>query len=275
MDIWIIQDGEKIGPIHDFEVRRKIENGELSSTTPAWHEGIDAWKPLVEIDLFSREFDKPPEPAEPESKPTAPPVSAASPDQAHLIRRFWARWLDLTLFAGIWWLAIWASGRDIETIFNQPWIILFHYIPWFAIEAFLLHRFGTTAGKSLLGIRVVNDDGSYLSLTAATIRSARVFIMGVGFGWLPLALICQIFAWFTTKRLGRPLWDHTGGHRLIVTPLESMKIVTYVLVFFTSIVLQMIVLFPYVVEKTAERNPEFRKQWEQFQDDMRQAKKPK
>lgn len=275
MDIWIIQNSEKTGPIHDFEVRRKIENGELLASTPAWHEGLDAWKPLVEIDLFSREFDKPPEPAEPESTPAASPAPPASPDQARLVRRFWARWFDLTLFAGIWWVAIWVSGRDIDTIFNQPWIILFHYIPWFAIETFLLHRFGTTAGKSLLGIRVVNDDGSYLSLAAATLRSARVFIMGVGFGWLPLALICQIFAWFTTKRLGRPLWDHAGGHRLIVTSLEPMKVITYVVVFFTAILLQIIVLFPYVVEKTAEQNPEFRKQWEQFQEEMRQAKKPK
>lgn len=272
MDIWIIQDGEKIGPIHDFEVRRKIENGELSATTPAWHEGIDAWKPLVEIDLFSREFDKPPEPAEPESLPAAPP---ALPDQAHLVRRFWARWLDLTLFAAVWWIAIWASGRDIGTILNQPWIILFHYIPWFVLETFLLHRFGTTAGKSLLGIRVVNDDGSHLSLTAAALRSARVFIMGVGFGWVPLALVCHIFAWFTAKRLGRPLWDHAGGHRLIVTPLVPMRIATYMIVLFTAIVLQIVVLFPYLLEKTAEQNPEFRKQWEQFQEEMRQAKMPK
>lgn len=272
MDIWIIQDGEKIGPIHDFEVRRKIENGELSATTPAWHEGIDAWKPLVEIDLFSREFDKPPEATESESTPTAPP---ASPDQAHLVRRLWARWLDLTLFSAVLWVGMSASGRDIGMILDHPWILLFSYIPWFAIETFLLHRFGTTFGKILLGIKVVNDDGSLLSLAAATLRSARVFIMGIGFGWLPLALICQMFAWFTTKRLGRPLWDHAGGHRLIVTPLVPMKVVTYVFVFFTSILLQIIVLFPHVVKKTAEQNPEFRKQWEQFQEEMRQAKKLK
>ncbi len=272
MDIWIIQNGEKIGPIHDFEVRRKIENGELLATTPAWHEGIDAWKPLVEIDLFSREFDKPLEPTESKSQPSSPPLL---PDQAYLVRRFWARWLDLTIFASVWWVIMWTSGRDIGAILNQPWIILFHYIPWFAIETFLLHRFGTTAGKGLLGIRVVNDDGTHLSLTAATLRSARVFIMGIGFGWLPLALVCHIFAWFTTKRLSRPLWDHAGGHRLIVTPLESIKVVTYVITLFTAFLLQTIVLLPYVIEKTAQENPEFRKQWEEFQEAIRQAKKPK
>lgn len=272
MDIWIIQNGEKIGPVHDYEVRRKIENGELPASTPAWHEGIDAWKPLVEIDLFSREFDKSPEPVLPKSQSTTPPLL---PDQAHLVRRFWARWLDLTFFAAVWWIAMWAFGRDIGMILNQPWILLFHYIPWFALETFFLHRFGTTVGKSLLGIKVVNDDGSHLSLAAASLRSARVFIMGVGFGWIPLALICHIFAWFTAKRLGRPLWDHASGHRLIVTSLEPVKIITYVIVLFTAILLQGIVLFPYMLEKAAQDSPEFRKQWEQIQEEMRQAKMPK
>ncbi len=59
MDIWIIQNGEKIGPIHDFDVRKMIENGELPAATPAWHEGLTAWKPLVEISLFERELTGP------------------------------------------------------------------------------------------------------------------------------------------------------------------------------------------------------------------------
>ena len=105
MDIWIIRDGEKIGPIHDFEVRRQIANGTLPATTPAWHEGLPAWKPLVEIDLFTREFELPstPEPSplasddSSETNFTPPPL----PAQTHYGRRFWARWLDLTLYSGV------------------------------------------------------------------------------------------------------------------------------------------------------------------------------
>ena len=59
MDIWIIRNGEKTGPFRDFEIRHKIEDGELSPTTPAWHDGLPAWQPLGEIDLFRREFDLP------------------------------------------------------------------------------------------------------------------------------------------------------------------------------------------------------------------------
>ena len=57
MEIWYIRDGEKLGPFHDFEIRRKITAGELPPTTPAWHEGLGAWKPLEEIDIFKREFE--------------------------------------------------------------------------------------------------------------------------------------------------------------------------------------------------------------------------
>ena len=57
MDIWIIRNGEKAGPIHDYEARRKIEAGELTRDIPAWHEGLDAWRPLGEIPLFKDEFN--------------------------------------------------------------------------------------------------------------------------------------------------------------------------------------------------------------------------
>ena len=36
MEIWIIRDGEKVGPIHDYDIRRKIETRELSRETMAW-----------------------------------------------------------------------------------------------------------------------------------------------------------------------------------------------------------------------------------------------
>ena len=222
MDLWIIQNGEKIGPIHDFDVRKKIESGELPGTTPAWHDGLPAWKPLIEISLFEREFERP-------FEDHATPFASAADDAVRqvppplpgphcLIRRFWARWMDLCLFAGVWWIVMWAGGRDIGGALYNPWIMLLQYVPWFVLESFLLHRFGTTPGKWLLGIKVVNNDGSLLSLADATRRSARVLCLGIGFGWGVLALICQIMTFFTARRLGSPLWDQAGGHRVIAAP---------------------------------------------------------
>ena len=114
MDIWIIRDGEKTGPIHDFEVRRKIEAGELPATTPAWHEGLAAWKPLGRNrPLHPRVRTRPSTAAaaaECRSR-IKPAAAAAAANDLSIVRRFWARWFDLYLFAGFWWLGMWAAGQ--------------------------------------------------------------------------------------------------------------------------------------------------------------------
>ncbi len=264
MDVWIIQNGEKTGPIHDFDVRKRIESGELTAGTPAWHEGQPAWLPLGEIDLFSREFNLAPSRHEPpvavDETVSPPPL----PPQPHSMRRFWARWFDLCLFSGIWWLAIWLAGRGIIATLNQPWIMLLHFVPWFVLETLLIHRFGTTPGKWLLGICVSNDNGSPLNLAEATRRSARVLFIGLGFGWLPLSIICQSMAWFTARRIGRPLWDHAGGHQVTMQPLQPLRLVAYVFTLFFALLLQFLVVFPPLWQEAIRTSPEFREQLEQL-----------
>lgn len=255
MEVWIVQDGEKAGPFPDFEIRSRIQSGTLGGDTPAWHEGMGEWRPLAQIPLFAREFEVPEEPDLPEAPAVEPPAPPPLPSSPHLIRRFWARWFDLYLFAGFWWLAIWASGRDIGETMSNPWIMLSQYIPWFVMESILLHRYGFTPGKWLLGIRVRNDDASPLTLAQSTRRSVRVLFLGIGFGWGIIALICQTMALFTTKRLGRPLWDMAGGHRLETTPLNPLRLAAFVIGFFAALQLQMIVVGPFVTEQMKESFP--------------------
>ncbi len=265
MDIWIIQNGEKIGPIHDFDIRKKIENGELPANTPAWHEGIDAWKPLVEISLFEREFGQA---AETSGSPYAPPrpenVTTVSPpkESAYPLRRFWARWLDLNFYAAIWWVAMWTSGRDLGAIMRNAWIMLLLYVPWFVLETLLIHHFRSTPGKWLLGIRVVNNDGSDLTLSESTRRSARVLFMGIGFGFGWLTLICQLMAYITVRRIGKPLWDHVGGHRVVARPLKPMGVAAYVGLLFIAFQLQFIVIAPYVMDTAVKLFPALKEQLE-------------
>ena len=266
MDIWIIQDGEKTGPIHDFEIRRKIEAGELTAATPAWHEGLPAWKPLGEIGLFEREFDRPFEshetPESPSDEPEKKPVPPPLPDHLFSLRRFWARWLDLQVYAGLWWFLMWAAGRNIVNVPLNPWIVLGQFVPWFALEAVLLHRYGFTLGKWLLGIRVGNTDGSAMNLGEAPRRAARVLFVGIGFGLEFVTLVCQIMAYFTTKRLGKPLWDHAGGHRITVAPHQPWRIAVYVLVLLAALGLKLMVLMPYIVEEFSKNSAEFKEFFE-------------
>jgi len=56
MNVWLLIDGKKDGPHHDFEVRSMINNKDLEPETMAWHEGMGAWKPIGEISLFEDSF---------------------------------------------------------------------------------------------------------------------------------------------------------------------------------------------------------------------------
>ncbi|MEI7908173.1 MAG: RDD family protein [Verrucomicrobiota bacterium] len=264
MDIWIIRNGEKVGPIHDYEARRKIESGELTRDTPAWHEGLDAWRPLGEIAIFKDEFnwvhlddlDSGPTHEEEEAALlAAAAVPPPLPIGPVLWRRFWARWLDIHVYVAVWWLSMWVSGRQIEAVLNNIWIMVVQLVPWFIVESILIHRFGTTPGKWLLGLRVANTNGTPLSLAAATLRSFRVLVGGVGFGFSLLALFCQTLSYFTAKRLGNALWDHAGGHRVQSRPLVAWRIIVAVCVFLAALQLQMAVIAPYVLKNAAEAFP--------------------
>lgn len=263
MDIWIIRDGEKTGPIHDFEVRRKIEAGELPPTTPAWHEGLDAWKPLVEIELFTREFQQPSPPPLPSTSRVEPRDLPPAPPQATFyLRRFWARWFDLSLYAGLWWFCMWAARQDIEAALLNPWVMFLQYVPWFALEAVLIHKFAFTPGKWLLGLSVTNKDGAFLDLSASIRRALRVMFTGVGFGWSILAIFCQALSLFTAKRLGSALWDYTGGHQVNANPLNPFRLITLVFVFAGALHLQMLVISPYLFKMAGDSYPAFKEEYE-------------
>ena len=165
---------------------------------------------------------------------------------------------------------MWATGRDINATLLNAWVMLLQYVPWFVLETFLLHRFGTTPGKWLLGITLANNDGSPLSLAASAKRSARVLFIGLGFGWGVMTLICQIMAYFTALRFGRPLWDYTGGHRVMPAALKPLRILAYLYILFGALYLHFIVLFPYLLRYDLERTknyPAFHQSLQQLKQD--------
>lgn len=263
MEIWIIQDGDKRGPFQEYEIRRLFEDGKIDADTRLWHAHLDAWRPLREVEglkhlaeeIRAAEIEQPAEePAAPAKESATPPLpkrqdqeeqEAQETTKPHLVRRFWARWFDLCGYSALWWLLMWVSGRDIAQLFSQPWVMLLLYVPWFAVEAWLIHRFSTTPGKWLLGIKVINEDGTPLDLGMSVARSVRVLFMGIGFGLQPLALICQGISWITARKSGRPLWDRAGHHLVDVRPLSVGPVVACAILLMSFLWLESIVLLPH------------------------------
>ena len=251
MEVWLIHNGERTGPFHDYEIRSRIGLGELDKDSPAWHEGLAEWTTLSEIELFKNEFEVKPEPL-PEPTPTAvpgtPPPIPETSAPPKIWRRFWARWMDIQLYIALWWLFLWFTGRNIEAILSNPWIILTQLIPWVVIETLLIHHFGTTLGKWLLGIRVLNADGSRLNLAESTRRALRVYVTGIGLGWEIVSMICMGISAFTAKRLGKPMWDYVGNHRVVSKPLNPIGIILVIALYFVAAQLQVAVVLPYTIK---------------------------
>ena len=157
MEIWLIINGKRSGPYPDYEIRSRIEHGEITSEEIVWHEGLAEWTPIGELELFRNSLEK----QAPTSVPPPLPkgyteATAGAKPKAHLGRRFWARWTDLTLYSALWWLGMYLGGRDIGSAIGNLWLLIPMFLPWFAVEAWLIHRFGTTPGKWLIGLKVSN-----------------------------------------------------------------------------------------------------------------------
>lgn len=271
MEIWRIVGGKRSGPYPDYEIRGMIEKGGMEANDRVWHEGLDEWTRVDQVGIFKGLFEQKPIPVTP---PPLPEDAAESGGKAvlvkpkiHLIRRFWARWMDLFVYGSLWWLALYLGGRDLGVASMNPWLMLTMYIPWFVLEAWLIHRFGTTPGKWLMGLAVRNDDGSLLSLKAAIWRSLRVLVTGIGFGWRWLSPLCQTMSWFTARRIGKPVWDYVGGHKVIGSELNPYKLMGLIFGFLAAMSLQFSVLGPHIEAAVVKENPElaqYYKAWHRF-----------
>lgn len=258
MEIWLIVNGKRSGPYPDYDIRSRIEHGEMTSEEMVWHEGLPEWTPVGELELFRNSLDKQEQEILPPPLPKADFESTEEKPKLHLARRFWARWTDLFAYSALWWLGMYFGGRDIASATGNLWLLLSMLLPWFAVEAWLIHRFGTTPGKWLMGLSVVNADGSQLELRASVWRSLRIMITGVGFGLGLLALLCHLMSWFTTRRLGRPIWDYIGNHKVVAEPLKPMRLVTLIFVFITATNLQMAVRGPHEEKRFVEQFPQYK-----------------
>jgi hypothetical protein len=261
MEIWLIRNGEKSGPYQDYVVRSKVGDGDLKEDDHAWHEGLGGWKRLGDMELFEEEFRQRRARAVPPPLPEMRQVVGEVPiapvgGRLYLGRRFWARWLDLVCFGAFWWLGMYLAGRDIGAAVRNDWLHLTIFVPWFLIEAFLIRKLGTTPGKWMLGLRVVNEDGTNLSQREALWRSIRVMVTGVGFGWGILALCCQGLSWVTTRWVGKPVWDHLGKHKVEAKPMKPLGIIMLVVLYVAASHLKVAVVGPHAEERFLEVYPQ-------------------
>ena len=91
-----------------------------------------------------------------------------------------------------------------------------------------------------------------------------MLFVGIGFGLDLVTLVCQLMAYFSTNRLGRPLWDHAGGHHIVVAPLQPLRIVAFVLILFAALQLRTVVVIPYYMEEAGKTSPPLKELFEKY-----------
>jgi len=157
----------------------------------------------------------------------------------HPWRRFFARWVD-TVAIGV--PAGFAIGVGIG--------LLSHYLPalsillrdhpllwtviglaaWAPIEALLVSATGTTPGKWLFGIRILDaESNARLSLGGAFKRTILALAQGCGAALPVLSLITALCAYQRLTRTGTTLWDASTEAKVTHTKWTPVRATACVL----------------------------------------------
>lgn len=239
MQVWLVEDGEKRGPYPSYEVRERIEDGELSGDEMAWQEGSPDWLPLREMELFQSLF------AEPEAEPVVPPPLPVRPRP---FVRLWARWFDLLLYLVVVFGLLRLLGLDLAAALVSPWFLITYLLPWVLLEAIAIHQYGTTPGKWLLGIRVELAVSGPLPLGTAVRRTFRVFVLGMGMNMWIFPLICHALSLWFLLRTGMTFWDRVSGSVVRIRPAPPGRLVAFVMIFLTMLVALELIMKPLTEE---------------------------
>lgn len=218
MQIYLARNNEQAGPYSLEQVNQMLANGQVVLDDLAWHEGMPQWKRLGELtgdQLFyqpvinsssthqlaqqSINLDK--------NTAQQPTVKTGSlSDLASVNKRILAKIIDVLL---LWIPASIIFGqfvspdfmRKYQAIASQSVIptpeqqqqlmallatvptgaytaIAIYVLGYFVFQAFLLHRFGQSIGKKILGIVIVDEqNGQITNITRSFLLRSVVFMI--------------------------------------------------------------------------------------------------
>ena len=128
--------------------------------------------------------------------------------------RLWARSLDFvisTFLIGVLFGLILPEGSLASPADEMKLSLLGIALNVLIVEPYLISVFGTTPGKRLYGICVLNSDGKPLSFRDSVNRSLLVFVRGEWFCIPVLIAIGRLRAYSRYKQFGVTFWDELLG----------------------------------------------------------------
>lgn len=260
--------GERVGPRSLEEVRALVANGVLDADSLVWTPGMREWARVGDFSILSPTWVQPhssPAPrAEAEWSPAGPAAPAADVAPRPL-RRFGARAVDFGVYGMVFGSAMVIAAPDfvarvqaapMESDLQSSLISVVGLgVTTVLVESLLLHFAGTTLGKALFGVRVVNADGTRLSLGQAFSRTLRVWVLGMGAGLMLFTIIGCIAGHLRLTGRGITVWDEQMGLRVEhpeITGANVAKVVGYLLIFLFAL---MLILAPFMPAPDAPGGP--------------------
>lgn len=249
MRAWIIIDGEKTGPFDIAQVARRIESGELTAQHYGWVEGMKDWLPLSKISTFQEAFEIYQKSLTPPPVPVLVAPTRYAPAEnidvnRLLVRRLFARWFDMLLWSMFFMCLIVFAKADFMGLMMNLWFNYSMMLVWVLLESVMIHLWGCTPGKALLGIRVRRVDGAALPLGSSLLRALRAYLMGMGMSHPILMPLCHGFSWWFVRKHGATLWDGPAGFHVSADKISVWRWVCYALLLFTIMNIAGVVLEP-------------------------------
>ena len=137
------------------------------------------------------------------------------------VRRYIARSFDFLLCSLPWYLVLQAAGADTRGRLASIWMSVLGMATMLVLEPLLLHLFGTTPGKWLMGLRVTDENGNRLTLAAAWRRTWRVLWYGYG-ACIPIYSIIRTYSRWKAEQDERLLeWE--DGNELRAAPWKAWR----------------------------------------------------
>ena len=272
MEIFLVIDGQKTGPMTIYEVRDLLRKDKINTNTLAWVKGMQKWQPLRDCPPFKDSIDIEIATAERDS------IIISQEDRESLIApspvfnepkpglRLWAKLIDIpiNIFLGILFFSsylgksklneligpealekFWSqeplSQTDIDT---RVLLLVSICISWIITETLLMSIFSTTLGKWILNIKTSKINGKRIDVFSAFARSFFVLFLGFGFWLFPFLFICPIISYVSLLKRKKTQWDRLLKLEVTHNELTPTRIISAIFSFILVINLVGILLLP-------------------------------
>ena len=271
MEIWLVEDGKRTGPYQAYEVRERIERGEIDGETKAWHRDQKDWLPLEDMPAFATAFE---EAVMVEAKgiSSPPPLPSPTASWGEIWMRLAARWTDFVIYQIILMGGFLAFGRSPFAAIQSPWFLPAFVTILILFEAAALAVWGRTPGKWIAGMRIEAPDGRRPGVLASLGRCARLMVMGMGL-WLPLMPILGhlIAAWYLRKRGVAP-WDAPGTTVFKLPQIRAGRVVAIVGTLIVAYLVSSIIAFTAAMRWPDDLPPPYPEAIKELREELKKAK---